>query len=217
MQDVIEWSINWTGTPLQRIPRRICSSRTIFCVIPFEELRSAAGILQIPEKTVNDCFRSEISKFESHDGYDFITLNIPDDSDQRRLPHRVCIYFTDRVLLIVSDGYDLIDGLIKELRGESIKNVSLGRIIALFFDKLTSDDSIVLEKMEQDISDLEEDVMVAEKKELLDDLVAFRKRLRALKRYYEQLLEIAEAIEQNENGLLDKKRASFFSNSIRDV
>ena len=79
----------------------------------------------------------------------------------------------------------------------------------LFFDRLTFDDSLELEKIEQEISNLEEELIVSKKNDFIF-LVFFRKRLLTLKVYYEQLLEIYEAIELNENGLIDQKELRQF-------
>jgi magnesium transporter len=112
--------------------------------------------------------------------------------------------------VLISEPYSVIEDLVSDLQTEGVKNISLGRIMSLFFDKLTFDDSIVLERMEKEITELEEDLLLSKESELIDVLVAFRKKLRTLKRYYEQLLEISEAIEQNENGLIDKTVLRFF-------
>jgi len=64
----------------------------------------------------------------------------------------------------------------------------------LFFDRLTFDDSLELEKIEQEISNLEEELIVSKKNDFIF-LVFFRKRLLTLKVYYEQFLEIYETIE----------------------
>ena len=64
----------------------------------------------------------------------------------------------------------------------------------LFFDRLNFDDSHELKKIEQEISNLEEELIVSKKNDFVF-LVSFRKRLLTLKVYYEQFLEIYEIIE----------------------
>lgn len=184
--------------------------RSQLCIISFDELKSESNKLGVNERIVNECFRSGMSKFESHEGLDFIVLDIPDDIDQLKNPQRTCIYLTNKLLLFVSDDHKLLDDIIAEIETEKTKNISSGKILHLFFDKLTFDDALILEKIEQDISELEEKLITSEKSDLIDDFVTFRKKLLTLKRYYEQLLEISEAIEQNENGLIDKTVLRYF-------
>lgn len=180
------------------------------CIISFEELESVKSDLDINARTVTECLRFSASKFECHDGFDFITLSIPADIDPQNESQRVCIYLTNKLLLFVCSNQDIINNTIVEIQGEKIKNICIGKIIHLFFDRLTYDDTLVLEKIEQEISDLEEELIVSKKTDLIDYLFAFRKKLLILKRYYEQLLEITEAFEQNENGLIDKKVLRYF-------
>lgn len=180
------------------------------CIIGFEELRSISDDLGINEKIVDECLTGITSKFESHDGFDFVTLNVPDAINQGEKPNRVCIYLTHKFLLFVSDNDQFMDRLVFDIESEKIKNLSLGKIIRLFFDKLTFDDRFDLEKIEQDISNLEEDLIQSKKNDLVDYLITFRKKLLSLKRYYEELLEISESIEENENGLIDKKELRYF-------
>jgi hypothetical protein len=64
----------------------------------------------------------DISKYENHEGFDFIILNIPDDSDQRKKPHRVCIYYTGKMLLFISNNYEVINDMATAIQNNKIKN-----------------------------------------------------------------------------------------------
>ncbi|MGV8907259.1 MAG: CorA family divalent cation transporter [Acetobacterium sp.] len=188
----------------------VIEGKSHLCVLPLEDLQSISTELGICQKIVDECLNGITSKFESHDGFDFITLNIPDAINQGDKPQRICIYFTNKFLLFASDNSLFMSNLITDIGAEKIKNLSPGKIIRLFFDKLTIDDRFELEKIEQDISNLEEDLIMSKKNDLVNYLIAFRKRLLSLKRYYEELLEIAESIEENENRLIDKKELRYF-------
>jgi len=59
-------------------------SKSHLCVFGFSEFEKVSRKLGINEKTAKDIFSSEISKFESHDGYDFIVLNIPDIMNMKK-------------------------------------------------------------------------------------------------------------------------------------
>jgi magnesium transporter len=178
-------------------------------IVSFAELPAVAGILGISEKIVGECLRSNASKFESHDGFDLIILNIPDGVDNTDQPQKVCLYLARNLLLLVCDQNPTILGILAEIDAGDIKAVSLGRIIHLFFDRLTFDDSLVLDKIEQEIADLEVELINTPKNNPVF-LASFRKKLMTLKLYYEQLLEIYEAIEQNENGLVEQKDMRYF-------
>lgn len=178
-------------------------------IINFKELQSISSTLGISEKIANECLISKISKFESHEGFDFIVLNIPAEIEKLKMTQRVCLYFTDKMLVFVCDNNEVICDIVQNIEADEINNISLGKIMHLFFDRLTFDDSIELEKFEQEISNLEEELIVSKNSDFVF-LVSYRKKLLTLKLYYEQLLEIYESIELNENGLIYQKELRYF-------
>ncbi len=99
--------------------------------------------------------------------------------------------------------------MISDFQNEPPKKVSLAKILHQYFDRVTYDDSLTLKRIEQEISALEATLIESNKSDFLF-LVSYRKRLLELKVYYEQLLEIFEAIEQNENGLIGISELRFF-------
>lgn len=179
------------------------------CLFSFAELAEARTGLGISEKTVSEFLSFTASKFESHEGYDFIILNIPEDLGINQQPQRVCLYFASNLLVFACENNQVIENIVADLENEAVKNVSLGKIMHLFFDRLTFDDSMTLKLIEQEITDLEEELIVSKKSDFMF-LVSFRKKLLALKLYYEDILVIYEAIEQNENELIDPKELRYF-------
>lgn len=189
--------------------RNITADSSYFCVISKEELASSGRKLGINEKFVAEYFRNSVPKYEGHDGFDYISLNVPDQTDAKKPPRRVCIYLTARLLVFVCGKLPIVEELVSELQSDGVKNLSVGRILYLFLDKLTIDDMPALERIEQEVADLEER-LITDKVNISREIILLRRRLLALKRYYEQLLEIAEEIEQNENEFLDKKMLRYF-------
>lgn len=79
----------------------------------------------------------------------------------------------------------------------------------LFFDRLTREDFSQLEDLEQEISDLEEALITSKKQSCIKEIVLLRKKLMKLRRYYEQLASLFDVMEENLNGLLDKRDLRF--------
>jgi magnesium transporter len=89
-------------------------------------------------------------------------------------------------------------------------NLSLGRILELFFDYLTKTDSVRLDHLEEKISSLEESIITSRNKNYIAEIIHLRKKLMGYKRYYDRLLSVTEAIVENVNGLLSKKEVRYF-------
>lgn len=179
-------------------------------VMNYEELAHDGEKLGIRRKFIDDCLRGGVTKHECYDGFDFLSLHIPDDSDQRKPTTRVCIYLSDRLLVFVCLESTVIGDLMDELCKNGQKGLCIARALYLFLDRLTFDDAEVLESIEQDIAQLEEELSTAGKDDFTGSINVLRRRLFCLKRYYEELLEVAEHIEENENEFIDEKTIRYF-------
>lgn len=179
------------------------------CLLSYKELEENRAALGISSQVIIE-YRRGITKFESHDGFDLIALNIPCEINKNNKQQKVFIYYRPRLLAFVCDDDRFLSEMFSQLEVEGLKDISLGKVLYHFFERLTSDDAFLLEKIEKEITELEEVLIVAERKNFSDTLVNLRKRLLTLKVYYEQLWEIAEEIEQNENELIEAKILRYF-------
>ena len=186
------------------------SGKLFVCVITFEQLESVADKLNINEKIFYECLNGRTSKFESYEGFDYISLKIPKINDVLKPSKKVCIFFTKNLLVFICDKDPIIDDIICKTKSEEIKCTSLSKMLYLFFDRLTSEDTYCIENIEQEIAELEEGLITSKKDNYLNKIIILRKKLLKLKRYYERLLNIAESIEENDNKLIDKKTIRYF-------
>jgi Mg2+ and Co2+ transporters len=169
--------------------------------------------LGINDRVVEECLKGLASKFESHDGFDYISLAIPNKDHLLGDERRISIYFRTNLLIFICDeaqDYSLLHNIITKIEMKEIKNLSLERVLYEFFDMLTVGDSLFLENMEQEIEELEESLITSEKKDYIREIIVHRKKLLVLKRYYEQLFDLAEAMEENENELLSHRMIRYF-------
>ncbi len=169
--------------------------------------------LGINDRIVEECLNGSASKFESHDGFDYISLVVPDKEELLSEGSRISVYFRTNLLIFICDelrDYSLLHNIILKIELKEIKNLSLERVLYEFFDLLTVGDSMYLENLEQEIAELEEALITSEKKDYAKEIIRLRKRLLVLKRYYEQLFDLAEAMEENENELLSRHIIRYF-------
>ena len=59
------------------------------CLVSFDEFEQTNRALCIPARTAGEIMSCTVTKFESHPGFDFICLNLP----ECKYPERLCIYF----------------------------------------------------------------------------------------------------------------------------
>ncbi|OPJ58465.1 CorA family divalent cation transporter [Clostridium chromiireducens] len=184
--------------------------RSFICKITFAQLSQYAEKLSINEKILFECLNGKTSKFESYEGFDYISIKIPNVKDVLKPSKKVCIFFTKSILVFIGDNFHIIDDIISRAKSGEVKFTSLSKILYYFFDKLTFEDTAWIEKIEYEIAELEEGLITSKKDNYLNKIIILRKKLLKLKRYYERLINIAESIEENDNGLIEKKIIKYF-------
>lgn len=175
------------------------------CVLNFDEVNAAVPYLPISEELLYQSQNIRTSKFESHEGFDFITLNIPNSIDILQDTDQNGIYLRKNLLVFICEDKKLCQSIIDNFNSKDCKENTLSKILFDFFNLLTAKDTFQLESLEQEISNLEEELILSPKHDGLKEIMILRKKLLRLKRYYEQLYEVAQNLERNENELLDKK------------
>lgn len=169
--------------------------------------------LSINSRVLEECMGGLASKFESHEGFDYISLVVPDKEDLLGEGRRISIYFRENLLIFICGDvrdFSLLHGIITRIEMKEIKNLTLERVLFEFFDLLTAGDSMYLENLEQEITDMEASLITSVKMDYIKEIIKLRKRLLVLKRYYEQLFDLAEAMEENENELLSRHIIRYF-------
>ncbi len=159
---------------------------------------------------LNCCINGAPNKFESYDGVNLMSFEVYDIKDLSTEPYTIYIYYAKDVLAFICETMEQIKNLEKSFDLEFIKNNTFEKILFNFFDKLIKEDTSELEKLEEEITDIEDDLLTSEIKDVITDIIGMRKRLLTLKRYYEQLNSIFEGLIENENEFISKKEMRYF-------
>ena len=190
--------------------------------VSVDELESLCPQLGFSESTV-ECCRVAASGFRSgveiHDDYTFTELRII-SSDQK---HDDCVaLYIKKSLFLVVDVADN-DGSIKQrflsaVRRYSASAVTLEKLIFAFFDKIISGDVKILEETGTKLTELEYMLFNDEADDtFIADLLGIKKELLRQHNYYEQILDITEAVEENENDIFANDDLIYISNISKKV
>ncbi len=186
-----------------------------------EEICKNNEYFRFQHSTVQECMSAkQHPRLEVYDDFSFGVLNFmeknPENNDSNWLTAKeLNFYLSPRHLILVSRSKNrLVDGVKREVlegvNGPYSFTPSLSRILYIFMDRLTSMDNIVLKEIESRIAALEEQVLEDIKKDFTREIISLRKQLLFLKRYYEPLMDIAEGLEENENGVLEEGSLKYF-------
>lgn len=184
-----------------------------------EKIYTQAGF---SESTVECCrvaaggFRSGV---EIHDDYTFTELRII--SADRKHDDCVALYIKKNLFLVVN--VDDNDGSIKQRFLSAVQRypasaVTLEKLIYAFFDSIISGDVRTLEDTVTKLTELEYMLFNDEAdKSFTADLLGIKKDLLRQHNYYEQILDITEAIEENENDIFINDDLIYISNISKKV
>ncbi len=152
------------------------------------------------------------TKFESHEELDYFSLRLPERIGISGAPHMIKICLTKNKLFFFADD----DTLLNEVEEATVRlinkseGICLPKILYLFLNDLTYDDSKYLEDIESDISSLEEELITRVRRDSVKEIISLRKRLMSLKKYYKLLGKSFGPLLENENKLIDTKTIKSF-------
>lgn len=185
------------------------------CLFNSKEFLAYSETFGINDPILKEVIDGHSFKFESHEKFDFMSLNILKFKEKDEYLDHITIYFRHNLLIFVADHPEelqIVEKVEMDIEEDSGRdNFSLGRILYVFFDELTKYDSLQLEDIEELISDLEEAIMTSKDQNPIRQIVEMRKKLLTYRRYYDRLLSVSESIEENVNGLLTKDEVRYFS------
>lgn len=182
----------------------------VVCVFSTQEWEKQCST-KIAARTIRECGILGPSKHEAYDGYDFIALNILNENTLYTATDRIGMYIMPNALIFVcSKPAEAVQNVIDFFIQNNSLNLTTVRVLFSFFDSLTVNDSVRLENFEDKVSALEEQVIENTNGNYIQSIIDMRKKLMFLKKYYEQLLDVAESMEENENSLLDSRSIKYF-------
>ncbi len=134
--------------------------------------------------------------FPLEDGAFLIAFHYYDIKNPSKKDDRVCIYCGKEDFVFISDNKRCTE-LISDVEASADNQSQLLR----FFNSLTANDVYELEKTEDRITDLEDSLITEVRSNSGDSalIIAMRRELLKMKRYYEQLALITEDLADNTN------------------
>ena len=149
-------------------------------------------------------------RFESHVDLDIICLPLHDflSSSACRVVH---IFLQEKSLHFVSEDTAAITAFLDHLI-EANTSVSFGKILYLFFNSQLNDDVAELEKIEDRLSAMEDEILSNEYLHVnySQSVIAVSRVVRVTKQYYEQFANIIENLNWNENHFFDTAALKYF-------
>lgn len=185
--------------------------------INVNELENIYRQLDFSMRTVESCkekssfFSSDV---EVYDRYCFVKVNVVNADKLNGDRSCFALFIKKNLLLFVNvadSSHSNRDIFLKVLSKISCENITLEKLVCSFFEGLIAGDNKALENAELEINALEETVLKNEADRNFNmKLLNMKKELLLLRGYYEQLIDISEALRENENEIFDKDSLKSF-------
>lgn len=105
-------------------------------------------------------------------------------------------YLKDNLLIFVEQG-NVLSGLMDEVKSRVNEGCSLKLLLLLMFELLIEEDVLYLQKIEESLNSIEENLLIKIPSHFYETIIIFRKNLSALHAYYEQLMNIGDIMRAN--------------------
>lgn len=175
-------------------------------VCTYEEADNYGKSFHIHPKLLTKTLNNTAIRFESLEDMDIICIPIMDFENLYEDAKSMHMFIGRHYFLIVCHEDTLVKNIMEEISDDDTIDVSFGRLLYDFFDKLLEEDSQYIDEYEDKVMELEDGIVINKaSKDYVSQIGQFRKKLFGLKRYYEQMITLFNLIIVNENELFNKQ------------
>lgn len=174
-------------------------------VLPFAQMEEAAPYMA-PER-----FRyvkeDQSESFEGFEDYDLLAFDWYDIC-QKTEAVKILLYFTKEDLIFFCESQSAqqcVQTIVREVDPDD--QMTSEMLLYRFFQRLMKGDMDYLDRFEEGVNEAEAEILSSNmdnQKETLEKIIAWRRELLRVKRYYEQLSAIFDELADNDNQLLTR-------------
>lgn len=151
--------------------------------------------------------QGHIKSFESFSAHTLFSFDWYDIAAAGTPPSQILVYLDQENLLFLCREPSTLKMVQEHLTGE----YNAQRSLYLFFVGLIANDMNYLERFETEITETENEALKSSRNDYLNKIVAYRRELLRLKRYYDQLDDILDNLAANDNGILTEETIRHFT------
>ncbi len=186
------------------------------CYLSLPQLRENIRLLGLNEGLLSELsaqktsFRSTVDVYEDLSAGYLNIINVDHlDGEMDRI---LFILRRDLLCLVsVEDGDGSEAALFETIMAQEKQGTSLARVLYRFMERLLKGGNSKLESIEDQLLDLENRMVHGRADDGLNKVIyEYRRTLSLIRNYYEQLVDISSALEENENGIYTEGQLSFF-------
>lgn len=206
------------GTWERVSPDRCALDNFPVSVISLEDVGSAASTFCLDMASVEECLRRQAFTFEHHDKTDYIGIWFLNKDKTNEAGAKYCLCAGKNRLMIMCENSGQVETVVRDLIPlPSEAPVSISGLFLQFMEKAIAGHIQYHERIEDDIAALENDFLMVRKNLGPGRILVLRKKLLVFKRYYEQLQNVLDEIQETRYGLVDDDHMRVMTLYIRRI
>ena len=170
-------------------------------VILFEQLSELAEYL--PADMILHLQEGHAEVFESWEGIDLLSFDWCDKGSLSAPPAQVILVLTGQELFLICENDQCLQNVEGIMPGIQYEEAANDRILYLFFVNLIRGDMKYLDRLEEQITDAEDALILSPAAAYRNQIISFRRELLRYRKYYKQLDVIFHGLIENDNELMD--------------
>lgn len=187
-------------------------------VIRVSEIKKFDTLLPVNFELVKSILASKTFSFDRQENIDYMGFLYLNHKKISGSTEKMVICVSHNLLVFIHDSADHMESMVLELISEANDSQkSLGLLMCNFMERLVEGHIKLHENIEDEISNLENSFLTSARKQGPGEILILRKRLIILKRYYEQLQNILDDIQENEYSLIDEHSMRYFTVYTRRI
>ena len=175
----------------------------VIYLVSFEEFCALKNRLPRKNNFLHSMSPIQYCKIEKYTGCIQGTMRVPKGNKGQIGIHNFGFYLAEKELYLVEESHFLMELLNKMSEGV-YEHYSLSQILLALFEQLLQDDVLYLQKQEEHLAGLEEELLKKIPEHFYEIIIKYRKRFTIFHAYYEQLMNMGDVMQTSVN--LDLKQ-----------
>lgn len=200
---------------------QVSGDRLAVGIVKSDELLEIGRIIGLDDDTMeasqkaNPLFRTGV---DVHENYTFAELRVINKDGHE---DSLSLYILKNFILVVDiqdeDG-STVNSILQAIKKIPSNKMCEEKIICYFIDGLLSEGNMIAEKLRNELTEMEESIVKGSAKEAFNvELLGLKKKALKYVNYYDQIIDIAETLEENDNEILEEDNLIYISNLTNKV
>ncbi len=195
------------GRPQPEESGALQQDASYFGVFGFEELPEAAVRFSLHAEFVRAYEEQPVTSYTLHEDTGYLLLHALAGKHKTALLH-ACVCIRKGLLLVFCKETAELERLL--LSFVPAQGATISRMLCNLIEKLTDGHVELHHNIELEVAELENALLTTQKRNCVREIIGLRRRLMAIKRFYEQLLAALDEMEENENDMYDEHAMRYF-------